>query len=642
MRVRVTLFAFAGFALQQPALAQSTEDNAVVQASDAFGRAVGNERTGLYSNEEVRGFNPVDAGNARIDGLYFDQIAPISMRIVDGNTIRVGISAQGYPFPSPTGLVDYALTRPGKRVEGTFDLDVNQFAGVGGALEAKLPIAGERIGFSGGIGGRLFTRSEGGVTKAANFGGTLAWRPWTGAEVLAFAAGFNNLGEEARPTYFPAGSELPPQLTRRVPTGQPWTNRRFKVRNYGLLAKLPWGDWRLEAGLFRGTRDWEFAFSDLLTGVTADGRASNRTVIADANNFEGSTSGEIRLMRGFGGGPLHHELTVNLRGRMRDRRFGGTTAIALGPSFIDRPDLRPAPVIVLGEENTDQVRQITLGAAYKFAWTGRLTLDLSLARSHYRKTVDFADPALTRGVTRDRPWLWNASGSLILSRRLALYAGYVAGQEEVLIAPEIASNRSEAPPAIRTSQFDAGLRFAVTPDLSLVAGVFSVTKPYFNLDPARRYRQLGTIRNRGIELSLAGRILPGLSLVAGTVLLDPRISGEGVAGGLIGPHPVGQYRRRSILNLDWRDKRGAGPLSLDLALQSFSARTANAANTLAAPAYATVNLGARYRFDLWGTRALLRPHVENLLNSYGWHVSPSGGFTYISDRVASIQLIVDF
>ena len=95
-----------------PALAQRAGENVATQSSDAFGRSVGQDKTGLYSSDEVRGFNPVDAGNVRLEGLYFDQVDRLSPRITDGNTIRVGPASQRYPFPAPTGLVDYSLTQP--------------------------------------------------------------------------------------------------------------------------------------------------------------------------------------------------------------------------------------------------------------------------------------------------------------------------------------------------------------------------------------------------------------------------------------------------------------------------------------------------------------------------------------------------
>ncbi|MGH7106837.1 MAG: hypothetical protein ACREFT_10045 [Acetobacteraceae bacterium] len=53
--------------------AQRADDNAATSASDAFGTVVGNRTIGLYSESNARGFSPMQAGNVRIEGLYFDQ-----------------------------------------------------------------------------------------------------------------------------------------------------------------------------------------------------------------------------------------------------------------------------------------------------------------------------------------------------------------------------------------------------------------------------------------------------------------------------------------------------------------------------------------------------------------------------------------
>ena len=105
---------------------------------------------------------------------------------------------------------------------------------------------------------------------------------------------------------------------------------------------------------------------------------------------------------------------------------------------------------------------------------------------------------------------------------------------------------------------------------------------------------------------------------------------------------MGQVRRRSQLNLDWRLAGGKSALSFDLAVESLSSRTGNAANTLNAPARTTVNLGARYRFKAAGASWLLRPLVVNLFDSYGWNVSTSGGWTYNPPRSLILQLVADF
>src|SRR6202046_3921535 len=91
------------------ARAQHAADNPVASAEDAFGLTLGLETIGMYSPGQVRGFSPQAAGNVRIDGLYFDQQGTLSNRVIEGSTIRVGISEIGYAFPAPTGIVDYDL-----------------------------------------------------------------------------------------------------------------------------------------------------------------------------------------------------------------------------------------------------------------------------------------------------------------------------------------------------------------------------------------------------------------------------------------------------------------------------------------------------------------------------------------------------
>ena len=87
----------ASFCLPGVAQAQRTSENIVTQSADAFGKAIGSERIGLYSPDDIRGFNPIDAGNVRIEGLYFDHIERVPVRLVEGSTVRVGIAARGYP-----------------------------------------------------------------------------------------------------------------------------------------------------------------------------------------------------------------------------------------------------------------------------------------------------------------------------------------------------------------------------------------------------------------------------------------------------------------------------------------------------------------------------------------------------------------
>lgn len=641
MRLSFLVLSGAAIAIPGQVFAQRTAENVVTQSADAFGKAVGSEKIGLYSTDDIRGFNPIDAGNVRIEGLYFDHLERVPTRIVEGSTVRVGVAAQGFAFPAPTGIVDYALTLYQGEPELSFTMERGPFGGIAGSVESRVPLKGKTLGLSAGFGFREQVRPEGGRNAFRSVGTTLVWRPYAGAMLAVIAGGYTNRDDEAHVTLFPSGNAPPPKVAREVFLGQDWTDRNSTLTTTGVIGKFPLGHWLFEAGLFDFALKNRSSFADFLRGVTPDGQAASRTVIYDPGNRTGSVSGEGRVTRFWQSGTLQHRLAFSARGRVKDRLFGGTQRIDLGTSSAIAPDPRARPVLLPQDKDDDHVQQMSWGLAYGLKWAGKASLDLSVSRTDYTKRLDFVNPALPVVTTKDSPILVTATGSAAITRHLSIYGGYVQGLEEALVAPDIASNRSEAPPAIQTRQIDIGVRYGVAPHLTLVAGLFSVRKPYYNLDPALRYRDLGTVDNRGVELSVAGSLQPGLTVVAGALLLDPTIGGEAVQAGLIGRIPVGSIKRRGVANIDWRFEQGQSPWSVDIAFEGLSGRMANAKNTFLASPRETVSLGARYRFQVKGHAVLLRAQGQNLFNDYGWLVSSSGGFTYSSGRTVTAQLVID-
>ena len=637
---RATLaVALAGLCDPEPACAQRVDDNAIASAGDAFGQAIGNERVGLYTVDDVRGFNPVDAGNTRIDGLFFAPVDRPPNRLIRGSKVRVGISAQGYPFPAPTGIVDYDLSASAKDDQLTVGFERAQFGSRVLNLDVLQPVAEDLKVYLGGT-LRRQNRHEGGNFKSYIVSGGLSWKLYAGASVTAFYARTRTYDDEAAPSIFPGGDYLPPEIKRRAMIGQSWSKRDNTQELLGALTRLPFGKWMLEAGLFRAERRVDANFTDLFTAMRPDGTTPNRIMVADTNNLDRTLSGEARLTRTFGTGKLAHRLILSFRGKTGDRRFGGVQRISLGESSLNFADERPRPVFAFGPDDTDEFGQATLGLGYTITAPGRFLLDLGVSGSRYHKTLTFVSAGLVTSV-RDRPVTGSVTGSVNLSRALSLYGGHVRGFEEVAVAPANAVNRGAVPPAIRTQQVDLGLRYAVTPTLSLVAGVFEIKKPYYNLDEQDVYRELGTTTNRGVETSLTGTVRPGLTLVLGNVLLDQRISGELVESGKIGPRPIGSIRRRSIFNVDWRLGGGKSPLSFDLAVESLSSRIGNVSNRLSAPEREMIDLGARYRFKIASARALLRVQVANVLDDYGWQVAANGAFQYSTGRRFLAELRFD-
>jgi iron complex outermembrane receptor protein len=70
-------------------------------------------------------------------------------------------------------------------------------------------------------------------------------------------------------------------------------------------------------------------------------------------------------------------------------------------------------------------------------------------------------------------------------------------------------------------------------------------------------------------------------------------------------------------------------------------RYGDAANAVRVPAQTTVDVGARYRFKLGKTPAVLRVQATNLMNAYGWEVEGNNAFTYTPSRQVSARLAID-
>jgi iron complex outermembrane receptor protein len=344
-------------------------------------------------------------------------------------------------------------------------------------------------------------------------------------------------------------------------------------------------------------------------------------------------------------GDRRHTLHLAGRGRDTRRTFGGADVHNLGPVVIgERADL-PEPDLNYGTLSRDEVRQITGGIGYELRWLEVGELSLGLQKTDYEKNSFI--PGRPTLATKDSPWLYNGTLALHLTDQLIAYAGYTTGLEESGTAPANAVNRNEAPPALRTSQRDAGIRYALSPRLRLVAGVFDVLKPYFSVDPDLVYRELGTVRHRGVELSLAGQPIEGLSVVAGAVLLDAEVTGEAVDLGDIGPKPVGTTERIVRGNFDYR-LPFFEPLSVDLGFAHQAGRVASSVEfeelggrQLTTEPRTIVDIGARYRFRARGTPATLRAQITNLFNVYGWDVSGNSSFRFNDTRRFLLSLAAD-
>ncbi len=614
------------------------DENVVRQAGDAFGTSIGRETIGLYNQQSVRGFSPVVAGNVRIDGLYFDPVIVPTNRLSRATTISVGLGALGNPFPAPTGLVDFGFRRPGDKRAASVLAGVDAWGTVNTEIDAVLPLSPQ---FSLGLGASLRLEDSFNATLENKLGAAISarWAPGATLTLVPFVNITWSLYDDHGVQFLPAGDYLPPRLPRRVRFGPDWVHGTNAETNLGLLGDWQIApEWLLRAGLFRSSRSAVNSSTNLVRDLLPDGSGRQR-ILADPPLDFASVSGEVRLTRQIDEGPRRHRFHAALRGRAGDRRFGGSDVIDLGPVDIDIPSTAPLQGARFGPQQQDRVRQYTAGLAYEGLWPGVGEISAGVQFSDYRKRIEL--PAGGVQETDARPFLYNITVAGNLSDRLVVYAGAVTGLEESGIAPGNAANRNEALPAIRTRQFDAGLRFALTDRVKIVAGVFDISKPYFNLDANSRFDQLGDVINRGVEASVAGPVTPTLSLVAGAVLLWPRVTGPAVEAGRIGARPVGAISNRFEISADWRPPFARG-VSFDTRLSHRSPETATVGNLAQIPTRTLVDIGGRYRFRLAGKSALLRVQVTNLFDLQSYELRSAGSYLAIPGRLAQAYVTMDF
>ena len=618
------------------AQAQRTNENAVTSAEDAFGTSVGDYNLGLYNPNDVRGFSADAAGNIRLDGLYIDRQADFTSHLIGGSTIRVGPSAQGYPFPAPTGIADFKPRRAGAKPLISPNIAYGAYGGLELEVDTQLPVS-PTLSLTSGAG--LYWLHNPSGSKAFSWSAALAprWQPSRSIELIPFWSTIH-YSSEASPLVFVSGHALPPHIERGLFYGQHWARFEFAATNSGLIgtANLA-SSTTLRLGAFRSVFDTPRGFGDLFLDTGPAGSA-HHVLIANQHQKFASWSGELRLSTLRTEGERRHLIYLSARARDLTRKYGGADILNLGAAKIGVPNPIAEPAFEFGPQTRDRVRQLTLGLGYDLEWTRIGTLSAGVQTSRYSKSVEA--PGLSPVKSRDHPLLFNLGTTVSLTPDLSLYGSYTRGFEEGGVAPSVAVNRNEAAPALRTTQKDAGVRLKLGKSVRAVAGLFDIQKPYYGIDGSNVYRRLGALRNRGVEVSVAGEVATGLNVVVGAVLKNPTLAVTDAELVRFGKQPLGTNRRTFLASLDYR-LQSMPALSFDASLSNSGAAVASIDNLLKTRPQTQLDVGARYRLHIGASPATLRVGIGNLLNSFAWNVDNSGAMWASSQRSVRITLATD-
>lgn len=604
------------------------EDNPIVAADDAFGLKLGTETIGIYGPALIRGFNPVAAGNVRIDGLYFDQQGPLSNRVIEGSTIHVGMSNTGYLFPAPTGIVDYTL-RGGQSPSGsTLMVYVGPFGSSAIDLDSTWSLPSQQIVVPLGAGAGLEATAPGYTARVYSVGTVPKYTPNEQITLRALLDWQQTSHERGEPYVFPLGDFVPPQ-TEGGYWGQNWAETRSVIFNYGVMltAKLS-RNWSLAAGVFRSISDSSVSYNDLYVDTQRDGSAEH-LVVGYPNQRAASTSGELRLTREFSEGAWHHDFTLSARGRDVRDLYGGSDIVDLGVTSLGDPLQFPKPAFQFEPRTADHGDLSSLGAIYRARLPGMVDWSIGLQRYDYRKSD--ALPDASGSELRESTWRGYSNATFSITDQMAAYAGYTQGLEDSGVAPGSAQNRGAVLPATQTWQVDTGLRYITAAQLKWLLGIFEINEPYFTVDNHNVDRELGAQRARGLEVSVSGKLGPSVSIVAGALVNQVKvIDGELGASG-ISSVAFGQSHNQFVLNADYSPVSRPS-LSVDLNFSRTGVTPASEDGAVEIPPFNTINVGGRYRFRAVDHAMSLRVQVTNLTNVYYWNVGNNPGFYRLPPR----------
>lgn len=204
--------------------------------------------------------------------------------------------------------------------------------------------------------------------------------------------------------------------------------------------------------------------------------------------------------------------------------------------------------------------------------------------------------------------------SLFANRIEALQQGPTAPIDPVLV------NSGEVLAPTKSVQYEVGGKLRIGGfDASLA--LFQIDLPIAYAVPtgmgaSQVYGLFGKQRNRGIELSFAGEVAPGLRLIGGGTVVDAKLR-ETQTGANEGNRAQGVPEYTANLNAEW-DMGFVPGLTLTGRMVHTGPQAVNIANTLELDDWTRFDVGARYVFAAGDKPLTLRVGVDNVANARYW------------------------
>lgn len=605
----------------------------------------------------VRGFI-LNSDDVAYNGLY--SLLPrqyIATELFERVEVLRGASAF-LSGAAPNGSLGGAINLLPKRAPNEPLSRVSTSVGSGGQASIAADIA-RRFGPDDSTGIRLNTAYRGGDTAVDDEHSKLALvalgMDWRSRNVrLSGDLGWQDNKLKRTQTNVAAGSTLtaipaPPKASANY--AQPWSYSNEKDV-FGTLRGEVDINANLTAWAAYGMRRSEEANS--LANLTVNNAATGAGTTSRFDNAreDDVDTGEIGLRGKFRTGPVGHEVVAALSAFQlkKNNAYGlGLGGPALATNLYS-PTSYPQPALTFLGNSLDhpafngatKLQSFALGDTLSFL-DDRALLTLGLRHQKMKvesvsyRTVNNGTVTAPGGVkseyekSRTSP----VAGFVFkVTPQLSVYANYIEGLVQGDTAGATTStgvritNAGEMLSPYVSKQKEIGVKF----DGGRIGGglaLFSIDKPRAistvtgtGANATAFYSAAGEDRHQGAELTVHGEAMRGLRLLGGLTWIDAKQRSTGSAT-TDGRRVIGVPKLQASVGAEL-DVPGVSGLALDGRLVHTGSSYVNAINTLQAPSWTRLDVGARYLMEVQGKALTLRARVDNLFNKNYW--ASSGGY----------------
>lgn len=577
------------------------------------------------SRPQSLGFQGTIAQNTRLDGLNIIGTTAVPVENLESVQVLNGLGGALYGPETPAGVFNYILKRP---TETRLARLVGSYAG-NGLFTSEADLGG-RIGW---LGYRLdVVHGEGesyvrGSTANRTLGsGALDIHLDPATVIQINGSHYEDSGYGLPGSIVYDGSStsatnhstvLPsaPDPTRRG-LGQPGAGTNL-VTDTGLLKLIhDFGpDWRFEmGGLYQDAQRNLYGITNTLTDDRGDMTVTkNFTAVPHftVGSNEASLNGHVRL---FG---LRNDLTLATSGFINDQyNYRNSIAVTLGRSSLADPVIFPAVARppTGGQYLAGQLRQQSVIEGDTLHIDPHWAIQAVFSESFLRSQSFNAKDATTSRFSTDGAFSPTVSGIWTPTAKVTAYVTYASSVEQSDQAPANARNASAFLAPYHDEMVQAGVKYAPLSRLLLTADLFRMTRPYATTPASGIFQVVGEQRDQGAEMFAQGEVLSSLSVLGGVTYIDARLRNSGnpaTSGKLI----VGVPQWKSDVTLDWHPAMLRG-LALTATVHYESDRAATDTNNSFAPAYATLDLGARYATHVANHPLIARLGAMNVFDKH--------------------------